>query len=271
MKPLLPTAERWRERHNKVPDWTRTVDVQVHGWFLVLQLMSFISSSWNVVKTRNNYFINVTPEGSADMRRWFCWIRGNVTYISRTMTMSDLPSKASIHWTSLGWWRLFMMPISCRTFSFSFAEYALMNFPAQTFFVAFSISLKTWPNFPLSHKHTFYCTFRPLRPFKSSLNSLNHTANRFKDRLTTRYIQRCTVGEWVGGALRSQPLLHVVQLLHLHVCSDDHVSVVRFLLWVWQKNREVRGHCAGGVTCHMICPHAMLCLLSQLCVCAALS
>lgn len=85
-----------------------------------------------------------------------------VTHISRTMTMSDLPSKASIHWTSFGWWRLFMMLISCRTLSFSFAEYALMNLPAQTFFVAFSTSLKTWPNFPLSanterfrpHTHT---------------------------------------------------------------------------------------------------------------------
>lgn len=78
------------------------------------------------------------------------------TYISSTMTMSDFPSKASMHWTSLGWWRLFMMPISCRTFSFSFAEYALMNFPAQTFFVAFSTSLNTWPNFPLRQRQKLY-------------------------------------------------------------------------------------------------------------------
>lgn len=35
---------------------------------------------------------------------------------------------------------------------------------------------------------------------------------------------------WVGGALRSQSLLYVIQLLHLHVCSDGHVSVVGLLL-----------------------------------------
>lgn len=33
----------------------------------------------------------------------------------------------------------------------------------------------------------------------------------------------------VGGALRSQPLLHIVQVLHLHVCSDGHISV----LWLF--------------------------------------
>lgn len=92
----------------------------------------------------------------------------NVTYISRTMTMSDLPSKASTHWTSLGWWRLFMMPISCLTLSFSFAEYALMNFPAQAFFVAFSTSLKTWPNFPLPPKHNTH--LNKGRNWKQNLN-----------------------------------------------------------------------------------------------------
>ncbi|TNN69548.1 hypothetical protein EYF80_020193 [Liparis tanakae] len=80
------------------------------------------------------------------------WRMNRQTHISSTMTMSDFPSKASMHCTSLGWWRLFMMPISCRTFSLSFALYTLMNLPAHTFFVAFSSSLKTCPNFPLSRK-----------------------------------------------------------------------------------------------------------------------
>ena len=71
------------------------------------------------------------------------------THISRTMTMLAFSSKASTHWTSLGWWRQFMMLISCRMFSFSFAEYALKNFPAQIFPVFFSTSRKTCPNFPL--------------------------------------------------------------------------------------------------------------------------
>lgn len=34
------------------------------------------------------------------------------THISRTMTMLAFSSKASTHWTSLGWWRQFMMLIS---------------------------------------------------------------------------------------------------------------------------------------------------------------
>lgn len=74
------------------------------------------------------------------------------THISRTMTMLAFSSKASTHWTSLGWWRQFIMLISCRIFSFSFAEYALKNFPAQTFPVFFSTSRKTCPNFPLEMK-----------------------------------------------------------------------------------------------------------------------
>lgn len=74
------------------------------------------------------------------------------THISRTMTMLAFSSKASTHWTSLGWWRQFMMLISCRMFSFSFAEYALKNFPAQIFPVFFSTSRKTCPNFPLRTK-----------------------------------------------------------------------------------------------------------------------
>lgn len=45
-----------------------------------------------------------------------------------------------------------MMLISCRMFSFSFAEYALKNFPAQIFPVFFSTSRKTCPNFPLRTK-----------------------------------------------------------------------------------------------------------------------
>lgn len=45
-----------------------------------------------------------------------------------------------------------MMLISCRMFSFSFAEYALKNFPAQIFPVFFSTSRKTCPNFPLQMK-----------------------------------------------------------------------------------------------------------------------
>lgn len=45
-----------------------------------------------------------------------------------------------------------MMLISCRMASFSFAEYALKNFPAQIFLVFFSTSRKTCPNFPLQMK-----------------------------------------------------------------------------------------------------------------------
>ncbi len=45
-----------------------------------------------------------------------------------------------------------MIAISCLTLSFSLAEYTFMNFPAHTFFVDFSISLKTVPNFPLKKK-----------------------------------------------------------------------------------------------------------------------
>lgn len=63
--------------------------------------------------------------------------------------MLAFSSKASTHWTSLRWCRQFMMLISCRMFSFSLAEYALKNFPAQIFPVFFSTSRKTCPNFPL--------------------------------------------------------------------------------------------------------------------------
>lgn len=65
--------------------------------------------------------------------------------------MSDLPSKASTHCTSFEWCRSFMILISCRTFSFSFAVYAFINFPAQIFLVDFSTSLNTVPNLPLGH------------------------------------------------------------------------------------------------------------------------
>lgn len=48
------------------------------------------------------------------------------------------------------------MLISCLMFSLSFAEYALKNFPAQTFPVFFSTSRKTCPNFPLQNTENLF-------------------------------------------------------------------------------------------------------------------
>lgn len=70
--------------------------------------------------------------------------------------MLAFSSKASTHWTSFGWCRQFMMLISSLMFSFSLAEYALKNFPAQTFPFFFSTSLKTCPNFPLKICNYFH-------------------------------------------------------------------------------------------------------------------
>lgn len=79
----------------------------------------------------------------------FHWNKHRSTYISSTMTKSDLNSKASTHCTSFGWCRSFMIAISCRTFSLSLADNAFINFPAHTFLFDFSVSLNTVPNFPL--------------------------------------------------------------------------------------------------------------------------
>lgn len=139
------------------------------------------------------------------------------TYISKTITMLDLSSKASTHCTSLGWWRLFMMPISCRTLSFSFCEKALMNFPAHTFLVDFSTSLKTWPNLPLTEKRQ------------------RQKVERSAEGRETDFF---FFGEECNYVLRPQAILYVIELFNSTVFLYDHIPILRLFIWIWRIGRR---------------------------------
>lgn len=104
-----------------------------------------------------------------------------------------------------------MMPISCRTFSFSFCEKALMNFPAHTFLVDFSTSLKTWPNLPLPEKKQ---------------RDEDRGERTFKGR--EHFFFGCG-GLECNYALRAQAVLHIIEIFNCVVFLYGHIPILGLL------------------------------------------
>lgn len=166
------------------------------------------------------------------------------TYISRTMTMLAFSSKASTHWTSFGWCRQFMMPISCLIFSLSLAEYALKNFPAQTFPVFFSTSLKTCPNFPLK---TYKYLYDVILIWHSSLGLKTILENLFSDwewlHCKLMIISTCALLYWTGQSCLPKYLSeHYSQRVRSDYCSFFEVNgaVSLYISWgsAWDISRN---------------------------------